>query len=76
MCVHILRSIGTKIDEFRKHAKIGGLGILLIGISIRNILHFYDVRFKSFGSSSGFHVVGDLDLDLYLCSIFCHTYWA
>ena len=42
---------------------------LLTGISIRNILNptrsVYVFRFKCYGSNSGFHVFGSLDLDLW-----------
>ena len=75
MCVPILRSIGTHIDEFRKHAKI--MFYLTsrdtetvrrtswgLDASIRNNLKptrsLYDFRFKSYGSNCGFHDFGDI----------------
>ena len=60
ICVPIVRSIGTKLMKTRCVIRHGGL-IFLIGISIRNLP---DLRFKSYYSNSGFHVFGDLDLDL------------
>ena len=57
-----------------------GDSILLIDILTGNNLKptrsLYDFRFKSYGSNSGFRVFGDLDLDLYLFSIVCHTHCA
>ena len=44
-----------KIDEFRKHAKLGNI--------LKSTKSLYDFRFKSYGSNSGFHVFGDLGLD-------------
>ena len=45
-----------------------GTTTVLINILTRNIVKptrsLYDVRFKSYGSNSGFRVFGDLDLDL------------
>ena len=58
-----------------------GDSTLLIGILTRNILKptksLYDFRLKSYGSNSGFHVFGDLDLDLWPMFYFCcHTHCA
>ena len=51
--------------------------MVMLSISIRNILQptrsLYGFRLNSYVSNSGFHAFGDLDIDL--CSIFCHTRW-
>ena len=74
MCVSILRSIGTHIDEFRKHyltsrdTKTVRRTSWGLDTSIRNNLKptrsLYDFRFKSYGSNCGFHDFGDIDLDI------------
>ena len=67
---------------WRKNATscVMGTATLLIDILTRNILKptrsLYDFRFRSYGSNSGFRVFGDLDLDLDICSFFCHTHCA
>ena len=67
-----------KIDEFRKYAKIvfylmsrgakmtrrSSLGLDTSENILKLTKSLYDFRFKSYGSNSGFHVFGDLDIDI------------
>ena len=76
MCVPILRSIGTYIDEFRKRmfyltlrdTKTVRRTSWGLDTSIKNHLKptrsLYDFRFKSYGSNCGLHDFGDIDLDI------------
>ena len=42
-----------------------------------NVCTDFEIRFKSYGSNSGFRVFGDLDLDLWhMFYFFCHTHCA
>ena len=81
MCVPILKSIASELtscDAKNATSCVMGTATLLIDILTRNILKptrsLYDFRFRSYGWHSGFRVFGDLDLDL--CSFFCHTHCA
>ena len=62
-----------KIEEVRKYAKIVFYLIYLTSRDAKTLRHaswglrhfsLYDFRFKSYGSNSGFRVIGDLNLDL------------
>ena len=76
MSVLILRSIGTKLTNLenmhknrihvtqKRYVVHHGGWIVLIGIFIS----------KSYGSNSGFHDFGDLNLDFGPILFFCHTH--
>ena len=54
-----------KIDEVRKYAKIAFYLIYLTSCDAKTLRHAsWGLRFRSYGSHSGFRVFGDLDLDL------------
>ena len=59
-----------KIDEFRKHAKIVFYLTSRDAKTVR--CTSWEQKFKSYDSNSGFHDFGDIDLDL--CSSFCHKF--